>query len=210
MGVSDFLSQLQWRYAIKAFDTTKKISASDLNKIFEAIRMAPSSYGLQPYYVKVVEDQTVRQKLYEAGYKQNQFLTASQIFVFITTGDVGSRIDGYERTASVGLDPKVLEGLKAHSKSMRDSLLSKSPEHLRTWASEQAHIALGFALAACAELAVDSCPMGGFSGPDFDKILQLPQGDHSTVVLTIGYRDPAVALRGKVRFEVSELIQRIS
>ena len=56
------------------------------------------------------------------------------------------------------------------------------------WASKQAYIALGFGLAACAELGIDSCPMEGFSSEEFDKILGLPEGQKSAVVMAVGYR----------------------
>jgi len=38
-----FLSNLSWRYATKNFDTNKKVSEEHLEKILEAIRMAPAS-----------------------------------------------------------------------------------------------------------------------------------------------------------------------
>ncbi len=39
-----FLSNLEWRYATKKFDTTRKVSSEDLDKILEAIRLTPTSF----------------------------------------------------------------------------------------------------------------------------------------------------------------------
>lgn len=39
-----FLTNLNWRYATKAFDPEKKVSDADLDTILEAIRMTPSSF----------------------------------------------------------------------------------------------------------------------------------------------------------------------
>ncbi len=52
-----FLENLNWRYATKKFDTEKKVSDSDLEKIVEAIRLTPTSFGLQPYhfYIYTIE-----------------------------------------------------------------------------------------------------------------------------------------------------------
>ena len=44
-----FLTQLGWRYATKKFDPAKKLSEEQFEKIKEAIQMAPSSFGPQPY-----------------------------------------------------------------------------------------------------------------------------------------------------------------
>lgn len=39
-----FLSNLNWRYATKKFDTSRKVSDEDLEKILEAIRLTPTSF----------------------------------------------------------------------------------------------------------------------------------------------------------------------
>ena len=62
-----YLENLNWRYATKKFDSTKKIKEDDLEKIKEAIRLTASSYGLQPYKVLVIEDAGVREKLKAAS-----------------------------------------------------------------------------------------------------------------------------------------------
>ena len=60
------LEDLNWRYAAKKFDPTKKVSEKDLNTILEAIRLTPSSYGLQPYHVLVITDESIRKQLQPA------------------------------------------------------------------------------------------------------------------------------------------------
>lgn len=43
------IKSLNWRYATKSFDSTKKISEEQLNTILESMRLSASSYGLQPW-----------------------------------------------------------------------------------------------------------------------------------------------------------------
>src|SRR5678815_3879085 len=76
------LERLKWRYAAKAYDTAKKVSAEDLEILEEAMLLAPSGFGLQPYKVFVIEDPDVRQKLKAAAYNQSPITDASQIVVF--------------------------------------------------------------------------------------------------------------------------------
>lgn len=57
------LEDLNWRHAVKAYDSTKKVSKENIDKIVEAARLAPSSSGLQPFNVIVVENQELKEKL---------------------------------------------------------------------------------------------------------------------------------------------------
>jgi nitroreductase len=57
------IEQLNWRYAVKKFDSTRKISAPDLQTLEESLRLAPSSYGLQPWKFLIVQSPEVRKKL---------------------------------------------------------------------------------------------------------------------------------------------------
>jgi nitroreductase len=79
------------------------------------------------------------------------------------------------------------------------------------WAARQTYIAHGFALAACAELEIDSCPM---EGADFDAIgdiLGLPETQKALVMLPIGYRAEGEAPRSpqKVRFSKEALFTEV-
>ena len=57
------LNNLQWRYATKKYDPTKKVDQSDVDKIVEAARMAPTSSGLQPFRVLVISNQEMKEKI---------------------------------------------------------------------------------------------------------------------------------------------------
>lgn len=81
--MSDILKEYEWRYATKKFDASKKISDSDISVLKEVMRLAPSSYGMQPYEIIIVENEKVRQELCEkAGMKQPQIKDASHLIIF--------------------------------------------------------------------------------------------------------------------------------
>jgi nitroreductase len=67
-----FLSHLSWRYATKSFDMSRKVSDLDLDKIIEAIRMTPTSFGLQPYHFYIVTNQDVKDQIQAASWNQPQ------------------------------------------------------------------------------------------------------------------------------------------
>jgi nitroreductase len=120
---------------------------------------------------------------------------------------VSSRIDQYINIA-INQPESNKEGLSAYAKMMHGSLDNLSKEDKNTWAAKQAYIALGFALAACAELHIDSCAMEGFKPDKFNQILNLPDNQNSVVALAIGYRKD-LPHKPKIRFSLDELITKI-
>ena len=64
------------------------------------------------------------------------------------------------------------------------------PEQNFNHAANQAFISFGIAIAATAELDVDSTPVGGFDNAKLDVLLNLKEkGLRSVVLLPLGYRD---------------------
>ncbi|NCN28715.1 MAG: NAD(P)H-dependent oxidoreductase [Candidatus Pacebacteria bacterium] len=203
-----FLSQLSWRFATKSFDTTKKVSDADLAKVLEAVRLAPTSYGLQPFHVHIISDKSVQEKLRAASYDQAQLTESSHILVFSALNDAVGRVSAYVEELSGG-DSAAKEKLSGMKNMMTGALSNKSDQQQETWASRQAYIALGFGLAAAAELEIDSCPMEGFLPNEYAKILSVPEDQIPVVVLALGYRKEGPA-RPKFRFPESELFTKLS
>jgi nitroreductase/dihydropteridine reductase len=206
--MATFLSQLNWRNATKKFDPSNKVSDATIEKICEGIRMAPSSFGLQPFYVKVVKNSEVKLKLQEVGWGQVQFPTSTAVFVFVARSNVLGRIDEMMREMSGG-DAAARQKLADFEKMLTGFATPLSEADAKIWAQKQCYIALGFGLAACAELGVASCPMEGFSREDFDRVLGLPKGDYSTVVMTVGNASPDFKPFPKFRFPLKDLIRQV-
>lgn len=200
---TSFLKNLQWRYATKAFDPEKKISEEDLKKIMEAIRFSPSSFGLQPYHIHIISNAELRKELQAHAWHQPQVADASHFLVFSARTDLTSRIEQLMEHMSGG-KPEVREQLKAYENMMIGFSDDREPSWVKSWAERQAYIALGFAVAACAEMGIDSCPMEGFDTAAFDKILKMPEHLKSAVSLAIGHRKEEPK-QPKVRFSEEDL-----
>ena len=197
-----FLDNLNWRFAVKKFAKGKRVSPGKLEKILLAIRLAPSSLGLQPYHIFVVSDQKLKEKMRGRSLDQAQVSDCGDLLIFCSRIDLENIIDRY-----LALSQAVRGYTDVQIKKRRESLLAEFAEKTEAekwqWAEQQTFIALGFALAACAELKVDSCPMGGFNSREIDKILDLPGFMRSTVFLAAGVRDQQ--LQKKVRFSRDDL-----
>src|SRR4051794_9554016 len=76
------LERLKWRYAVKKYDPTRKVSAEDWQTLEDAMLLAPSSLGLQPYKLVVITDQAMKDKLRPAAFNQPQISEASHVVVF--------------------------------------------------------------------------------------------------------------------------------
>ena len=185
----NIIEKLNWRYATKKMNG-EKIPKEKLDRILEATKLAPSSYGLTPYQVVVVEDQELKQKLQGACYGQTQLVDSSAVLVFATwdsISEVGVAAYMNEIATQRGLSVDMLSDF---SNMLNGSIKGMTEGQKQMWAQKQTYIGLGFALVAAAVEEVDSTPMEGFAPQQVDEVLGLKElGLKSSVVLTLGYRD---------------------
>lgn len=183
------IDDLNWRYATKRFDSTKKVSKEDLRTVKEVIRLSASSYGLQPYEVMVIESQELKEKLRPACWNQPQLEEASAVFVFCNKSKVSEHdINEYVKLKAQTQGLKV-EDLKGYADFMVGKICKQDEAWQSNWTARQAYIALGNLLMSCANLKIDACPMEGFEAPVVDEILDLKaKGLTTAVIATIGYR----------------------
>ena len=202
------IDSLQWRYATKKFDTDKRVSDADVSTIKQAVNLAATSFGLQPFRVAVVTDQAIKDKLRAAAYDQAQVSDASHVFVFAAKTDVtpGYVDDFIKLTATTRDIP--LEAVSGFGDYIKGSIADKDDEFILNWNKRQAYIGLGTLLAAAAELRVDACPMEGFEPGKFNEILGLKEkGLMATVIAPVGYRhaEDHAAQYAKVRLPLGDM-----
>jgi len=106
------------------------------------------------------------------------------------------------------------EHLIEHEKTVKSVMLNSNfmtKEKLFTISNTNLGIALGFGLAACAELKIDACPMEGFDSQAVKKILNLSDDFLPVAYLAIGYRDESDDLLKvkKFRFSEEEIFKKI-
>jgi len=202
------IENLQWRAAIKNFDPNKKLSAAQLDQLLSAVQLAPSSAGLQPYQVIVVENPEIREKLREAAHGQAQLTQASQVIVFAAETRVDEAytkkyIDRVAETRGIGR-----ENLEGFEQMIVGMLNKQTVEQTLAASSKQAYIALGVLLTAAADLGIDACPMEGFDAGKFDEILGLQElGLTSLVIAPVGFRsdEDVYSKMAKVRKSKEEM-----
>jgi nitroreductase / dihydropteridine reductase len=205
--------KLNWRYATKAMDPAKIVPRAKLDAILQAINLAPTSSGLQPFEVLVVTNAEIRAKIREAAWNQAQITDSTYLLVFAAWDNyTAERIDAVVNQTHVERGTP-MEMLNAYYDNLKASYLPRDAEVNYAHAARQAYIALGVGLVAAAFEEVDATPMEGFNPDAVDEILGLrAKGLRSVSLMPLGYRAAEGDwLNGakKVRKPMSELVTEI-
>jgi nitroreductase len=205
--IMTIIEALNWRYATKRMNGNT-IAKEKMDNILKAISLAPSSFGLQPYSIIVIENHDILEKIKIIANMQPQITESSALLVFASWDNLTQeRIDKYISRISL-VRNVTIESLN-HIKQVIETQLKNTVEQNFIWNSKQAYIALGIGILSAAEANIDSTPMEGFNHELLDELLQLKEkGLKSSVLLALGYRnvemDYLVNLK-KVRREEEKL-----
>ncbi len=184
------LENLQWRHAVKAYLPNQKVKQEDISKIVEAARLAPTSSGLHPFKLIVIENQEIKNKLAEGALNPDCMRECSHVLVFAAWDRyTEERIDTvFDRTEEERGLPK--GRFSSYTEKLKSIYLNQPAETNFAHTARQTYIALGLALAQAAELKIDSTPVEGFDNSLIDEILELRKyGLKSVSLMYLGYAD---------------------
>ena len=185
----ELLDKLNWRYATKAMNG-QKIPQEKIDNIIEAISLAPTSSGLQPFEVYVITNQEVKDKIKPIAWNQSVVSDCSHLLVFAAWDtytierinkmfDLVNEIRGFKN-----------EGWENYRQMLLKGYPPRDPEVNFNHAAKQAYIAFSQAITAAAFEKIDATPLEGFDANAVDEILNLREkGLRSCVLLPLGYRD---------------------
>ncbi|MDB5198821.1 MAG: nitroreductase [Chitinophagaceae bacterium] len=184
----ELLNALEWRYASKKMNG-QQVPEEKVKRILEAIRLAPSSMGLQPYTVLVITDPEVKKQILPIAHNQQQIVDSSHLLVFAAWDKITpEHVDDYVNLTASTRNITV-ESLEEFKKILV-SISQRPQQENHEWAARQSYIAFATAIAAAAEERVDATPMEGFNNAALDKLLGLEErGLKSITLLPLGYRD---------------------
>lgn len=184
----ELLNALRWRYATKKMNGNI-VPQHEVAQIIEAAYLAPSSSGLQPFEIICISNQELKEKIFPIAFQQTQILDASHLLIFASwdcyTEDRIDRIFNYTNIER-GLP---LDTTDAYKNNLKQNLFALTIEQQAAHTAKQAYISFGIAIAAAAELKIDSTPMEGFNSEQLNEILNLHEkGLHAVTILALGYR----------------------
>lgn len=211
LSAENLLLALQQRYATKKFDPNKKISANDLQILSQSLRLAPSSFGLQPWRFVIIGNQELKEQLRKVSYNQAQVTDCSHLIVLTTLKEVDTQyIERYIQLIAQTRGNTPAE-LQAFAANLQTFVQRQNPAELQAWTQRQVYIPLGFLLLSASLLGLDACPMEGIDIQAYNQILALEPKYTTTVACAVGYRlsTDEFAAYPKVRLPLDEVCQFI-
>lgn len=189
------LTAIQHRRSVKQYDPEARLSPTEVAILFEAARLAPTSFNIQHNRFVHVTDPALRAQLRAVAMDQAQLTEASELIVICA--DVQAWQKQPERY------------WRETEPAKRDYIVSLLGDFYRgrEWLQRDEAIRSGALAAqtlmlAAQELGYDSCPMIGF---DFDKVAELIRlpADHVIVMMVaIGKaKAPAWPRSGQLAFD---------
>lgn len=205
----NIIQSLEWRYACKKFDSTKSLSAKEINTLTQAFNLTPTSFGLQPIKMLVIQNKELQNSLVEHSFGQQQVANASHLLVlcihdYFTLEDIDTYFDLEKEIRNT---PEKI--LKPYRDQLKGIFENKSTIEKQKSAINQAYIALGNLMTVCALEKIDACPMEGFNAQKYDEILDLRKRNlKSVLLLPVGFRaqDDFMSTLKKVRKPITETV----
>ncbi len=204
------IENLNWRHAVKAYDSTRKVSKENIDKIVEAARLAPTSSGLQPFKLILVKNHQLKEKLALGALNPDCMRDCSCVIVFAAWDRyTAERID---KVYDFITDERGLPRgrFSSYTNKIKDIYLHQTAAENFAHIARQTYIALGLALAEAAELNVATSPIEGFDDKVVDEVLELSKfGLKSVSLLYVGYADFSkdwLATMKKVRVPTEEFV----
>jgi len=207
--MTNSIQQLQWRYAVKKFDDAKILPEAKIQILKEAFNLTATSYGLQPIKMLVIKDKKLQNQLVEVSYHQKQVGQASHLLVFCIESQIDETyINNYFINVKK-LRNTSDEILKPFQSFLIQDFSKKTIDEIKTWATNQAYLAMGNLLTVCAIEEIDACPMEGFLAKEYHEILKLKEKNlEAVLVLPVGYRaaDDVFSNFAKVRKPLGDCV----
>lgn len=211
MTPENLIQALNWRYAVKKFDPTKKLDPKIWDGLLEVTRLTPSSYGLQPWKFISVENFELRQKLREVSRNQSQVTDCSHYLVITYLEKINEAFVDKHLTHMANTRNLDIATLAPFKKAVMDGLINgRRSNQLDRWAERQTFIAMGQVMTAAALLKIDTCPMEGIEPEAYDQLLSLEgTGFKTLATIAFGFRadDDKYAKNKKVRFDKADLFE---
>lgn len=210
--MSELIKNLEWRYATKVFDKSKKISDNDMDEIVESFRLTASSFWLEPWKLIIVENPETREKLKWYSWNQAQITDASHLLVLARVNEIDDKYIDAFLDNNVTLTWASREELSWYEKMMKWYFWNLDENQKASWARDQVFIALWNLMSFLANKHIDSCAIWWFDPKMYDEVLDLKSNWlSSVVVLPIGYRseEDKYANKPKVRFSKNDILLKI-
>lgn len=168
----EFSELIKIRQSVRKYQD-KPVEKEKLQKLIEAVRLAPSACNSQPWKLILVDEPELKEKVARATFGKavsfNKFVPEAPVIVVLTIEK-----------------PKLITQIGGRIKQREFPLIDIgiAAEH--------------FCLQAV-ELGLGTCMLGWFDEQTIKKLLQIPRRTRIGLVITLGYPEEGYLLRKKIR-----------
>jgi len=188
------ITDLNKRHTVKKYDASKRIPQTDLDILYEAMRLSASSINSQPWKFIVIESDDAKLRMHETFANKYQFnqphINAASHIILFAHNPAYTR-DDYAKVVDKGIEDgrtKPENREQAFGGFAFAELNTNESGNTAAWTKSQTYLALGNTMHVLARLGIDSTPMEGIDselvGDIFKKELD---GYICEVALAIGY-----------------------
>ncbi|MEC0369002.1 nitroreductase family protein [Paenibacillus chibensis] len=186
--MSQFQELVQARRSASKFQTDVHISEQDLAEMFSLVKFAPSAFNLQHTHYVAVTEKELKEKVYEAAFKQYKVLTSSAAIVVL--GDL-------EAYHNIGPINEGLLNLGVIDRREFDETVSSvigmyedgGDAFKRDEAIRNASLSAMLFMLIAKDKGWDTCPMIGFDPEQLRRALNIPDRYVPAMLITIGKED---------------------
>lgn len=187
---------IQFRRAIKYFDSTYEITDLQLNEILSDALKLPHALSVPPWKIVNIKDIELRKSIKAVGFDQPQHSDASTLLaISFDQKEWEKSIDGCKKLH--------------HSNKRQLKIRYQDKEKVRDEAMQSCGLLAQSIMIEAARRGLDSCPMIGFNFDAVGKLLNKPEDVHLSMFVALGKRISEPLTRGS-KLAVDEVIYQES
>ena len=188
------LEAVETRRSVKKYYPEHKMTEEEIQKLFSAAILSPTSFNIQNWRFVVVDDQETQNKLMEVSWNQAQVGDASLTVLVCADLHAWAKEPGRywknaPEAAQKAMVPMIGKFYEGNDQLQRDEAL------------RSIGIAAQTIMLTAKEIGYDTCPMIGFDPVKVAEIIKLPEDHVVGMMITIGKAtEPARARGGQLDY----------
>ncbi|RDU72754.1 NAD(P)H-dependent oxidoreductase [Helicobacter aurati] len=208
-----FSQAMRFRFACKKFDENKKIPSNVFHSLLESARLSPSSFGLEPTRMLIVQTKNMRKSIKETCWNQDQITQASEVIVFTSLKvdmlpQTNYILEKFARRVKSNEEIKHYAEERYGKRKLEKLGYISDIEKLGLWSAHQAYIMATTVMNHAAFLGIDSCMIEGFDKAQIESLLKIDTfKEQVSLVLCLGYR--AMQQSKRLRMPLDEIVKFI-
>lgn len=213
----DLVELFETRFACKRYDKERTVTDEDFDTIMEIARLSPSSFGLEPWKMLVIENEDVLEEILNCswGAKKN----AARTVVILARKHMepdSPHVEHMMRDVQGLNEEDAVARRNAFAAFQENDLgIAHDAEKMFDWSRRQTYILLANMLTAAAWLHIDSTPIEGFNPEKLEKVLvehdlMDPEEFGVSLIAQFGYHDPTHRMAPKTRQDAADVIRVVS